>query len=225
VSEEITAVDFHFDVMCPWAFQASIWMRAVRDQLGLQVGWRFFSLEEINRAEGKKHPWEREWSYGWSMMRVGALLRRTDPALLDRWYLAAGTALHVDGRKPHQPEVAAELIAQLGLDPALVRQAIEDPSTHDEVRADHDRVTSLGGWGVPTLVFGGDRALFGPVLIEPPAGAAAVRLWRLLTAWLEFPALYEVQRPKSPADLRSIADTFRPYLEARDWITIQKETP
>jgi 2-hydroxychromene-2-carboxylate isomerase len=225
VSEEITAVDFHFDVMCPWAFQASIWMRAVRDQLGLQVGWRFFSLEEINRAEGKKHPWEREWSYGWSMMRVGALLRRTDPALLDRWYLAAGTALHVDGRKPHQPEVAAELIAQLGLDPALVRQAIEDPSTHDEVRADHDRVTSLGGWGVPTLVFGGDRALFGPVLIEPPAGAAAVRLWRLLTGWLEFPALYEVQRPKSPADLRSIADTFRPYLEARDWITIQKETP
>jgi 2-hydroxychromene-2-carboxylate isomerase len=225
MTEQITAVDFHFDVMCPWAYQASLWMREVRDQLKLEVGWRFFSLEEINRAEGKKHPWEREWSYGWSMMRVGALLRRTDPALLDRWYLAAGTALHVDGRKPHQPEVAAELIAQLGLDPALVRQAIEDPSTHDEVRADHDRVTSLGGWGVPTLVFGGDRALFGPVLIEPPAGAAAVRLWRLLTAWLEFPALYEVQRPKSPADLRSIADTFRPYLEARDWITIQKETP
>jgi hypothetical protein len=145
--------------------------------------------------------------------------------LLDRWYLAAGTALHVDGRKPHRPEVAAELIGTLGLDPALVRQAIEDPSTHDEVRADHERVTSLGGWGVPTLVFGGDRALFGPVLIEPPAGAAAVRLWRLLTGWLEFPALYEVQRPKRPADLHAIADTFRPYLEARDWITIQKETP
>jgi 2-hydroxychromene-2-carboxylate isomerase len=225
MSEEITAVDFHFDVMCPWAYQASIWMRDVRDQLGLEVTWRFFSLEEINLAEGKKHPWEREWSYGWSMMRVGALLRRTDPALLDRWYLAAGTALHVDGRKPHRPEVAAELIGTLGLDPALVRQAIEDPSTHDEVRADHERVTSLGGWGVPTLVFGGDRALFGPVLIEPPAGAAAVRLWRLLTGWLEFPALYEVQRPKRPADLHAIADTFRPYLEARDWITIQKETP
>jgi 2-hydroxychromene-2-carboxylate isomerase len=225
MSEEITAVDFHFDVMCPWAYQASIWMRDVRDQLGLEVTWRFFSLEEINRAEGKKHPWEREWSYGWSMMRIGALLRRTDPALLDRWYLAAGAALHVDGRKPHRPEVAAELIGQLGLDPALVRQAIDDPSTHDEVRADHERVTSLGGWGVPTLVFGGDRALFGPVLIDPPAGPAAVRLWRLLTGWLEFPALYEVQRPKRPADLHAIADTFRPYLEARDWITIQKETP
>ena len=57
-------VDFHFDVMCPWAYQTSLWMRDVRDQLDLKVNWKFFSLEEINLKEGKKHPWEREWSYG-----------------------------------------------------------------------------------------------------------------------------------------------------------------
>jgi len=55
-------------------------------------------------------------------------------------------------------------------------------------------MTGLGGWGVPTLVFGGRQALFGPVLIEP-------------------------------ADLRAIATAFQPYLKARDWVTIQKETP
>ena len=225
MGEPVTSVDFHFDVMCPWAFQASIWMRDVRNRLGLEVRWRFFSLEEINRAEGKKHPWEREWSYGWSMMRIGALLRRMDPDLLDRWYLAAGTALHVEGNKPHRREVAEALIGQLGLDPGLVGQALADPGTHEEVRADHDRVTGLGGWGVPTLVFGGTQALFGPVLIEPPSGGAAIRLWQLLTGWLEFPDLYEVQRPKRPADLRAIATAFQPYLEARDWVTIQKETP
>ena len=221
----LASVDFHFDLMCPWAYQASIWMRSVRSEIGTNVGWRFFSLEEINRAEGKKHPWEREWSYGWSMMRIGALLRRIDPQLLDRWYWTAGTALHVQGRKPHRREVAEELLGQMELDPALVGQAIEDPSTSDEVRADHDRVTGLGGWGVPTLVFDGDKALFGPVLIEPPTGAAAVRLWQLMTGWLEFPHLYEMQRPKRDADLQQVAATFRPYLEARDWITIQKETP
>jgi len=224
-SPELTTVDFHFDIMCPWAYQASIWIREVRSQLGLDIRWRFFSLEEINRAEGKKHPWQREWSYGWSMMRVGALLRRIDPDLLDRWYLAAGTALHVDGRKPHRREVAEHLAAELGLDPGLVGRAIADPTTNDDVRADHDRLTSLGGWGVPTLVFGNERALFGPVLIDPPAGQAAVRLWQLLTGWLEFPQLYEVQRPKNAADLTAIASAFRPYLEARDWVTIQKETP
>src|SRR5580658_1732644 len=188
-------VDFHFDPMCPFAYQTSLWIRDVRDQTGLILNWRFFSLEEINRVEGKKHPWEREWSYGWSMMRIGALLRRLDPALVDRWYMAAGTALHVEGRKAHRRDVAEELVAERGLDPALVGQAIEDPTTTAEVRAEHDRVVALGGWGVPTLVFG-DQALFGPVLIDPPTGAAAERLWSLVTGWLEYPHLFEVQRPK-----------------------------
>src|ERR1700760_4193795 len=134
----VTSVDFHFDIMCPWAFQASLWMRDVRDRLGLEVRWRFFSLEEINRAPEKKHPWEREWSYGWSMMRIGALLRRIEPDPLDKGYFAAGTALHVDGRKPHRREVAEELITQLGLDPGLVGQAIDDPTTTEGGQADHE---------------------------------------------------------------------------------------
>lgn len=220
-----TAVDFHFDVMCPYAYQTSLWMREVRDRAGVDVTWRFFSLEEVNRVEGKKHPWEREWSYGWSMMRIGARLRRHDPALLDEWYLRAGTALHVDGRRPHRPEVAEALLAEMGLDPGWVREAIDDPSTTDEVRADHERVLGLGGWGVPTLVFEGDHAFFGPVVIDPPTGDAAVRLWELVTGWIEFPHLYELQRPKRPDDIAAIATAFRPYLEARDWVSIQNETP
>ena len=220
-----TSVAFHFDIMCPYAYQTSIWMRTVRDELDLDVAWRFFSLEDINREEGKKHPWERPWSYGWSMMRIGALLRRIDMDLLDKWSLAAGTALHVDGRKPHRPAVAEALLAELGLDPAYVQQAIDDPTTHDEVMADYQFVVERGGWGVPTLVFDDDQTLFGPVLIEPPTGDAAVRLWHLMTGWLEFPHVYEVQRPKRREDIAAIARTFQPYLEARDWISIQKETP
>lgn len=219
------AVDVHFDIMCPWAFQTSVWLREVRDLTGLDVRWRFFSLEEVNRVEGKKHPWEREWSYGWSMMRVGARLRRDDPALLDAWYEAAGTALHVDGRKPHDPAVARALLAELDLDPRLVDEAIADETTHDEVRAEHQAVLDVGGWGVPTLIFDDGQALFGPVVVDPPHGDAAVRLWDLVLGWREFPHLYEVQRPKRPDDLTLIADTFRPYLDARDWVTIQNETP
>lgn len=217
------AVDFHLDVMCPWAYQASLWIREVRAQTGLEIRWRFFSLEEINRVEGKKHPWEREWSYGWSMMRVGALLRRTDMDLLDQWFLAAGTALHVDGRKPHRKEVAEALLGELGLDPGLVDEALADPTTHDDVRDEHQQVVDLGFFGVPTLRFDDDQALFGPVLLDPPTGAAAVRLWDHVLTWLEFPHVYELQRPKRAADMRLIADTFRPYLEARDWNTVQNK--
>ena len=223
-------VDFHFDVMCPWAYQTSHWMREVRDRLGLEVDWRFFSLEEVNRLEGKKHPWEREWSYGWSMMRVGALLKREDPALNDAWYLKAGTALHVEGRKPHEPAVARALLAEMDLDPGIVDEALADPTTHDAVRADHERVIGLGGWGVPTLVFPGadddeSLKLFGPVLIDPPTGEAADRLWALVVSWLEFPQLYELQRPKMPSDLAAIGKVFQPYIEARDWNAVANPTP
>ena len=48
---------------------------------------------------------------------------------------------------------------------------------------------------------------------------------RHVRGWLRFPQLYEVQRPKGRADLALIAETFRPYLEAREWRTIQNPTP
>jgi len=218
----VESVDFHFDVMCPWAYRTSLWMRSIRDQLGVAVNWRFFSLEEVNRAEGKKHPWEREWSYGWSMMRIGALLRRTDMTLLDAWYAQAGHALHVEGRKPHDPDVARALLGEIGLDPALVDAAIADPTTGDEVRAEHERVLALGGFGVPTIVFPGDRALYGPVVLDVPEGAAAVRLWELFTGWLEFPTVYEIKRPQSVADQRRIVEEFQPYVQGRDWVSIDR---
>ncbi len=220
-SAAVDAVEFHFDVLCPWAYQTSKWIREVRRQTGLRIDWRFFSLEEINRFKGKKHPWEREWSYGWSLMRIGALLRRESMDRLDIWYERAGRALHAEGLRVHEPDVARALLAEIGLDPACVDEALEDLSTHDEVRAEHDRVVAAGGFGVPTLFFG-EQALFGPVLIDPPCGEAALRLWDAVTAWLEFPRLYEIQRPKSADDQKAITDAFRPYLEARDWVSINR---
>ncbi len=216
------AVDFHFDVMCPFAYQTSLWIREVRDRTGLVVNWRFFSLEEVNRQEGKKHPWERAWSYGWSMMRIGALLRRHDMAELDAWYARAGRALHVEGRKPHEPAVARALLGELGLDPGLVDEAVADPTTGDEVLAEHRRVVDAGGFGVPTLFFPDGQCLFGPVLVDPPTGDAAVQLWEAVSAWTEFPHLYELQRPKAKADEQLIVDALRPYLEARDWVSVNR---
>jgi 2-hydroxychromene-2-carboxylate isomerase len=218
---DLTTVDFHFDLMCPFAYQTSKWIRAVRAQTDLTINWKFFSLEEINLRPGKKHPWEREWSYGWSMMRVGALLRRTSMDHLDQWYERAGRALHEEGKRPHDPDVARHLIGEMGLDPALVDEAIADRSTHDDIHVEHQRVVDFGGYGVPTLFFG-DTCLFGPVLIDPPEGEAALRLWQAVIAWVEFPRLFELQRPKTEADHRMIAESFRPYLEARDWVSINR---
>ncbi|MEO6652984.1 MAG: DsbA family protein, partial [Ilumatobacteraceae bacterium] len=118
-------------------------------------------------------------------------------------------------------DVARHLLEEIGLDPAAVDEAIADPTTHDDVRADHQRVIAAGGYGVPTLFFG-DHCLFGPVLIDPPSGDAAVRLWAAVTAWTEFPDVFELQQPKTKAIEQRIATTFKPYLEARDWVSINR---
>ena len=111
----------------------------------------------------------------------------------------------------------------------MVDEAIADPTTHDEVRTDHDRVVAVGGYGVPTLFFpefiapnGEAECLFGPVVLEPPNGEAALRLWEATTAWLEFPYLFELQRPKNRHHAEVIADRLRPYLDARDWVSINR---
>ena len=216
-----TEVDFHFDVMCPWAYQTSKWIRNVRAQNGLTINWKFFSLEEVNLREGKKHPWERDWSYGWSMMRIGAILRRQSMNNLDKWYERSGRALHEEGKRPHDPNVARHLLEEIGMDPNIVDESLLDESTHEEIKDDHQRVIDAGGYGVPTLFFG-DHPLYGPVLIDPPEGERAMRLWDTVVSWLEFPDLYEMQKLKSLQDQGRIAETFRPYLEARDWVSINR---
>ena len=220
-------IDFYFDLMCPFAYQTSLWMREVRDQAEVDVDWRFFSLEEINREEGKKHPWEREWSFGWSQMRIAALIKRElGNDELDRWYAGMGKAFHEDARPTHDPDVHREVLTELDLDPGLVERAIADPSTTDDVRSDHDHVVgTYAGWGVPILVFPSDRALFGPVIIPAPTGDEAMRLWDVVLGWQEFPHLWEMQQPKRPEDVELIADVFSPYLQARSWRTIANPTP
>ena len=225
----MTDVDFYFDVMCPWAYQTSKWIREARRVRDIAVTWRFFSLEEINRLEGKKHPWEREWSYGWSMLRVAALLRRQSaPAgndAVDRFYEVAGRMLHDDGLKVHSRVGVAAVLEEIGEDPGLVDRAVADPTTHDDVRADHDEAVRWGGFGVPTLIVDpvgpAPDTLFGPVITPAPTGEEAGQLWDAVVAWRRFPHLYEMRRPKVEEDWLHIQSSFSPYLNARDWQTIQ----
>jgi predicted DsbA family dithiol-disulfide isomerase len=217
-------IQWFFDPMCPYAYQASRWIRDVRTQVPLDITWRFFSLEDINREDGKKHPWERPWSYGWGQMRVGALIRREQGNdALDRWYETVGRAFFEQGVKTQNPTVHAEVIATAGFDPTLVERAIADPSTTDDVRADYDEVvTDHGGHGVPTIVFESGYAVYGPVVVPAPTGGDALALWDLVRGMQRFPHLYELRHPKTTADLRHIATEFRTYVTTRDWKTIEK---
>jgi 2-hydroxychromene-2-carboxylate isomerase len=221
------AVVFYFDPMCPYAYQSSVWIRDVRAQLSLNITWRFFSLEEVNRLEGKKHPWDRPWSYGFGQMRVGALIRREcGNDELDRWYESIGHAFFHRGLKTHVPEVHASVLDEIGIDPSFVERAVADESTRTEVRDEHlDAVARYGAHGVPTLVFESGDALYGPVVVPAPTGPDAIALWELARATARFPHLYELRRPKTTDDLLHIGEHFRTYLTTRDWQTIENPAP
>jgi 2-hydroxychromene-2-carboxylate isomerase len=223
----MTDVDFYFDLMCPWAYQTSKWIRQARSHREINVTWRFFSLEEVNRQEGKKHPWERQWSYGWSLLRVAARLRREPDGngAVDRFYESAGRMFHEEGLKVHTPEGAEAVLREMGLDPGLVTEAIGDESTNEEVRKDHQKARDCGIYGVPTLVVDHADTVFGPVVTPAPTGQAAGRLWDAVMMWTEFPHLYEMQRPKLQSDWEHIRANFEPYSAARDWSTIQTPVP
>jgi 2-hydroxychromene-2-carboxylate isomerase len=220
-------LQFFFDPMCPYAYQTSVWVRDVRAQIGLDITWRFFSLEEVNRVEGKRHPWERPWSYGWGQMRVGSLIRRElGNDELDRWYATMGSAFFTEGIKTHVPAVHEEVLLAHGFDPTLVERAIADPATIGDVRADHDfAAAEYGAHGVPTIVLESGYAAYGPVVVPAPAGDDALALWELLRSMARFPHLYELRHPKTHDDLVHVAQSFRTYLTTRDWNTVENPAP
>jgi 2-hydroxychromene-2-carboxylate isomerase len=221
-------ISFYFDPMCPYAYQTSRWIRVVRSKTGLDITWKFFSLEEVNRVEGKRHPWDRPWSYGFGQMRVGALIRRDEGnEAVDRWYDALGRAFFYDGIKTHVPQIHAEVISAAGFDPSYVERAIADDSTLTEVRDEHlDAVARFGAHGVPTIVLHpADFAVYGPVVVPAPEGDDAIVLWDMVKTMERFPHLYEIRHPKTTDDLLHIGSEFGTYLSTRDWNTIENPAP
>ncbi len=215
-------VDFYFDTMCPYAHQTSLWIREVARLTPLRVNWKFFSLEVINHVEGKKMPWERDVSYGWTPLRIAAWLKRIDNDLCGAWYLASANALHLEGQRPYEEATARRLLAEVGAPDDTWQSALADRTTHDDVRRDHEHaVQQLGGFGVPIIVPSAGRAVFGPVIVPAPTGDDAVRLWQLVRGMAEFPHFYELKVPKTADDMTHIANSFNPYLRAREWQTVQ----
>jgi 2-hydroxychromene-2-carboxylate isomerase len=221
------AVQFYFDPMCPYAYQTSRWIREVRARRALDITWKFFSLEEVNLVAGKRHPWERPWSYGFGQMRVGVLIRReAGNDELDRWYDTIGNAFFYDGEKTHVPEVHQKVISAAGFDDTLVERALADDTTLDEARIEHqDAVARYGAHGVPTIVFESGYAVYGPVVVPAPTGDDALALWQLVEGWQRFPHLYELRHPKTHTDMVHIAEQFNTYLTTRDWNTIENPAP
>jgi 2-hydroxychromene-2-carboxylate isomerase len=188
-------VRFHFDPRCPWAWETSKWIREVAQVRDIEIEWAFFSLEEQNKPE--THPLRNPDARGTVPLRTLALVRRTDGNdVTGSLYEAIGTRAHERHEELNNDLVRAAL-EDVGLGPELVDQALSDDVTIKEISEEHYAVAStVGCFGVPTIVLPTGEAIFGPVITVAPTGEAAGELWDHFEWLTRQDYFYEMKRER-----------------------------
>lgn len=192
-------INFHFDPQCPLAWRTALWVREARDLRPLDIHWRLFSLEVVNRKEGVEPDYVN--GNGWAALRSLALARRQrGNEGIEKLYVALGNAAH--GRKEgiRQPGATLEAAArEAGFEPGFVEAALADESTIQDVLSDHEEaVKRYHAFGVPTIAFEDSTVgFYGPIIQDVPHGDAAGELWDY-TAWaLKQPNIFELKRDRA----------------------------
>jgi len=186
---------FYFDPICSWTWQTSLWVREVREHSKLEIQWKVLSLSEMNRGHDAQAGIHAKSD---NALRILVQARREGGnAAIDRLYLALGQAQR--RQNMDSEEVLEAALEEAQLDRALLRQALDDSSTKDEVMADHNEaVTRYGAFGSPWLVLGDQEfGFFGPVIANVPRGAAALELWERVSWLLQQPHFYELKRART----------------------------
>jgi 2-hydroxychromene-2-carboxylate isomerase len=206
MSDSVSAVDFWFDPVCPWAWITSRWMLEVEKVRPVKTRWHVMSLAYLNltqhEAEGLSEERLARLEQAWGPVRIcaAAAADRGDDVLLPL-YTAIGTRFH--NQQNRSPESLAEAVAEVGL-PASVLEAATSTEFDEAIKASHHTGMDLVGIDVGTPVISVDgSAFFGPVVTPAPRGEAAGKLWDGVLAVTSTDGFFELKRTR---DRRPIFD-------------------
>ncbi len=190
-------INFHFDPLCPLAWRTFLWIREARKVRPIDITWKFFSLEVINRKEGVTPDFQKDGS--WAAERTLALARRQGGNdAVERLYKTLGAAQH--GRRESIKDVAVLQAAakEADLDPGIAEAALADESTIQDVLTDHEEAASrYRAFGVPTIAIeGSDVGFYGPIIQFVPRGEDAGEMWDHFVWALHQPNLFELKRDR-----------------------------
>ena len=194
------SINFHFDPLCPLAWRTALWVREARNLRPVDIQWRLFSLEVVNRKEGVEPDYAN--GRGWAALRSLALARRErGNEGIEKLYIALGNAQH--GRKESigERKVLEACAQQAGFAAGFVDAALNDDSTIQDVLADHEEaVKRYHAFGVPTIALeGSDVGFYGPIIHTVPDGEEAAELWDYTVWALGQPNLFELKRDRAQA--------------------------
>src|SRR5919202_1765974 len=132
----MTAVDFWFDPICPWAWITSRWLLEVAPQRDLQIRWHVMSLSVLNEGRDLNESYRQRMDRAWGPVRtlIAAQERFGDQVLLPL-YTAMGQQFHLNKAEISRQTVEAALTeAKL---PADLAEAMTSPDYDDSLRASH----------------------------------------------------------------------------------------
>lgn len=199
-------INFHFDPACPLAWRTALWIREARKLRPLDVTWRFFSLETVNRKEGVEPTYT---NYSWPALRTLALARRQGGnEAVERLYLTLGNAQHGRRERISELDVIRAAAQKAELDPAMVDEALANEATTQDVLDDHEEaVRRYHAFGVPTIALEGSSVgFYGPIIHTVPHGEEAGELWDYTLWALGQPNLFELKRDRAQTQWGPVAE-------------------
>lgn len=178
------------------------WMLEVEKVRDVEARFNVMSLSVLNEgrdelAEDYKAMLARNW--GPVRLLIAVEQAHGKQGLRDT-YLALAAARH-NNKQEFGPELFRQVLEKVGLDPALADKA-DDTSLDAPLRESHHAGMDAVGQevGTPVVHFpkpdGGTSAFFGPVVVPPPTGEEAGRLWDGLSIVATTDGLYELKRTR-----------------------------
>ena len=191
-------VRFLFDPICPWAFQASLWIREVVKVRPLNIEWGLLSLEFINRDV-------KDDEYLAPLRRIRRTFRLLEQArqvggnqALDDLYLAIGEARHERNRSLTDKKMLEKALTSAGLPVSLLEETRTNHEIDEQLEKVYEQAVALGAFGVPTLFLNdGQTPFYGPLIEIVPTGEEAGQLWDHISALISLPYFYELKRGRA----------------------------
>lgn len=188
-------IDVWVDPCCPWAWLTWCWLTEVERVRDVRVRARPLSLAEVNADPERRKPTHDR---AMPALRVMVAARRAGgDTALGRVYAAVTEAYQERGEALDALETLTAAVVAAGLEPSMVASALADPSTHEEILAEHGEAVAAGAFGVPTLQLDGVAPLFGPIVDRRLTAEAAGELWDCVVWLLRQPAVFEIKRTRT----------------------------
>lgn len=199
-----------FDFLCPFAYRATLWLDQVQEQLGdeLELHWKYFSLEQVNTpADSDWKLWEQDDNYvnpNSSRPDLRGLLafwgaeaaRQQGAAAFDRFRRTLYRARHENWLDFSQRSEILIVAANVGLDMDRFATDFADRRLLDAIRRDYEEGRArYQVFGVPTLCYDDDNAIYLKLMQVPPADDALTLFNELRQSITTRRWLAEIKRP------------------------------